>query len=140
MSIDRTTPIEEVEFSVRVANCFAHFDVKTFHDLVRLSETELMRWPNFGKTSLNEVKETLWRAGGFTLRPELPKAAPVEMKRPLSRYEKQQEVIHHQQQELKRLNTMFDLLADSQAALKHDIRLLQNSMLKRKFGEAQRAE
>jgi hypothetical protein len=51
--------VEELEFSVRVLNCFFDESIRTLRDLVTKSEAELLRTPNFGRKSLHEVKELL---------------------------------------------------------------------------------
>ena len=50
-------PISELELSVRSSNCLREANVKTIADLVKRSESELLALRNFGKKSLNEVKE-----------------------------------------------------------------------------------
>jgi DNA-directed RNA polymerase subunit alpha len=60
-------PIEELELGVRSYNCLKRVGIETIGDLVMKSENELAAIPNFGKKSIEEVKETL--AGhGLTLR------------------------------------------------------------------------
>lgn len=51
--------VEELEFSVRSLNCFKNEGIRTVQDLATKSEAELLRAPNFGRKSLNEVKEML---------------------------------------------------------------------------------
>jgi len=51
--------IEELDFSVRTYNCLKKANVLTMGELVQLSEADLMNIRNFGKKSLNEVKEKL---------------------------------------------------------------------------------
>jgi DNA-directed RNA polymerase alpha subunit len=51
--------LENLEWSVRVWNCFREIGVKTVRDLVRLEPHELMRIPNFGRVSLREVEAEL---------------------------------------------------------------------------------
>lgn len=51
--------VEELELSVRTLNCFKNEGIRTVRDIVAKSEFELMRTPNFGRKSLNEVKEIL---------------------------------------------------------------------------------
>jgi DNA-directed RNA polymerase subunit alpha len=60
-------PIEELELGVRSYNCLKRVGIETIGDLVTKSETELAAIPNFGKKSIEEVKETL-AAHGLTLR------------------------------------------------------------------------
>jgi DNA-directed RNA polymerase subunit alpha len=60
-------PIEELELGVRSYNCLKRVGIETIGDLVTKTENELANIPNFGKKSIEEVKETL--AGhGLTLR------------------------------------------------------------------------
>lgn len=51
--------VDELELSVRTINCLKHEGVRTVRDLITKSEVELIRAPNFGRKSLNEVKEIL---------------------------------------------------------------------------------
>jgi DNA-directed RNA polymerase subunit alpha len=52
-------PIEELELGVRSYNCLKRVGIETIGDLVTKSENELAAIPNFGKKSIEEVKETL---------------------------------------------------------------------------------
>jgi DNA-directed RNA polymerase subunit alpha len=52
-------PIEELELGVRSYNCLKRVGIETIGDLVMKSENELAAIPNFGKKSIEEVKETL---------------------------------------------------------------------------------
>jgi DNA-directed RNA polymerase subunit alpha len=60
--------IEELELGVRSYNCLKRAGVQTVGDLVQKSESELNAIPNFGRKSIEEVKETL-EARGLSLRP-----------------------------------------------------------------------
>ena len=60
-------PIEELELGVRSYNCLKRVGIETIGDLVTKSENELAAIPNFGKKSIEEVKETLG-THGLTLR------------------------------------------------------------------------
>jgi len=60
-------PIEELELGVRSYNCLKRVGIETIGDLVMKSENELAAIPNFGKKSIEEVKETLG-THGLTLR------------------------------------------------------------------------
>ena len=62
-------PIEELELGVRSYNCLKRVGIETIGDLVSKTENELATIPNFGKKSIEEVKETL-AAHGLTLRGE----------------------------------------------------------------------
>jgi DNA-directed RNA polymerase subunit alpha len=52
-------PIEELELGVRSYNCLKRVGIETIGDLVSKTEGELAAIPNFGKKSIEEVKETL---------------------------------------------------------------------------------
>ena len=56
-------PIEELELGVRSYNCLKRVGIETIGDLVTKSENELAAIPNFGKKSIEEVKETLAQHG-----------------------------------------------------------------------------
>jgi DNA-directed RNA polymerase subunit alpha len=60
-------PIEELELGVRSYNCLKRVGIETIGDLVTKTENELAAIPNFGKKSIEEVKETL-AAHGLNLR------------------------------------------------------------------------
>ena len=62
-------PIEELELGVRSYNCLKRVGIETIGDLVSKTESELAAIPNFGKKSIEEVRETL-QAHGLTLREE----------------------------------------------------------------------
>ena len=58
--------VEELELSVRSANCLKTDNITYIGDLVQRSEGEMLRTPNFGRKSLNEIKEVLEQMGlGF---------------------------------------------------------------------------
>src|SRR5690349_22885119 len=62
-------PIEELELGVRSYNCLKRVGIETIGDLVTKTENELAAIPNFGKKSIEEVKETL-QTHGLNLRGE----------------------------------------------------------------------
>jgi DNA-directed RNA polymerase subunit alpha len=62
-------PIEELELGVRSYNCLKRVGIETIGDLVTKTESELAAIPNFGKRSIEEVKETL-QAHGLGLQDE----------------------------------------------------------------------
>jgi len=51
--------IDELELSVRAYNCLKNANIKTIGDLVQKTEHEMLRTKNFGRKSLNEIKEIL---------------------------------------------------------------------------------
>jgi len=57
------TPLSEYELSMRARNCLRKMNIRTLGDLIRLSETELLTYKNFGETSLAEVKALLSKKG-----------------------------------------------------------------------------
>jgi DNA-directed RNA polymerase subunit alpha len=55
--------VDELELSVRSANCLKHADIKLIGDLVQKTEAEILATKNFGRKSLNEIKEILSEMG-----------------------------------------------------------------------------
>jgi DNA-directed RNA polymerase subunit alpha len=53
------TPVEELELSVRSSNCLKNANIKTIGDLTRKTEEDIVKTRNFGKKSLQEIKEKL---------------------------------------------------------------------------------
>jgi len=60
-NLDRS--VNELELSVRAANCLKNVELKTIRDLVQKSESEMLKTKNFGRKSLNEIKEVLATMG-----------------------------------------------------------------------------
>lgn len=52
-------PVQELELSVRSANCLQNAGIDYIHQLVQRTETEMLKTKNFGRKSLNEIKELL---------------------------------------------------------------------------------
>ena len=55
--------VDELELSVRSANCLKNDNIVYIGDLVQKTEAEMLRTPNFGRKSLNEIKEVLAQMG-----------------------------------------------------------------------------
>jgi len=55
--------VEELELSVRSANCLKNAGIRTIYELVQKTEAEMLKTKNFGKKSLNEIKELLETMG-----------------------------------------------------------------------------
>ncbi len=55
--------VEELELSVRSYNCLKNANIRTIGDLVQKTETEMLKTKNFGRKSLNEIKEILSEMG-----------------------------------------------------------------------------
>ena len=71
--------VDELELSVRSANCLQNANIKTIGDLVLKTEAEMLKTKNFGRKSLKEIKEILAEMGlslGMKLENWPPKAAP----------------------------------------------------------------
>ena len=60
------TPVEELELSVRSVNCLKNAQIKNIGELTRKTEDEIAKTRNFGKKSLQEIKEKL-QEWGFSL-------------------------------------------------------------------------
>src|SRR6476469_4994037 len=56
-------PVDELELTVRSANCLKAENINYIGDLVQRTEVELLRTPNLGKKSLTEIKEVLEQHG-----------------------------------------------------------------------------
>jgi DNA-directed RNA polymerase subunit alpha len=67
--------VDELELSVRSANCLKNDNIIYIGDLVQKSETDMLRTPNFGRKSLNEIKEVLGQMG-LHLGMEIPNWPP----------------------------------------------------------------
>jgi DNA-directed RNA polymerase subunit alpha len=73
-------PVDELELTVRSANCLKAENIYYIGDLVQRSETELLKTPNLGRKSLNEIKEVL-AARGLTLGTRLEGWPPKNLDR-----------------------------------------------------------
>ena len=56
-------PVDELELSVRSYNCLKNADIRSIRDLVQKTEPEMLKTKNFGKKSLQEIKEVLAEMG-----------------------------------------------------------------------------
>jgi DNA-directed RNA polymerase subunit alpha len=71
--------VDELELSVRSANCLQNANIKTIGDLVQKTEAEMLKTKNFGRKSLKEIKEILAEMGlslGMKLENWPPKSSP----------------------------------------------------------------
>ena len=82
-NLDRS--VDELELSVRSYNCLKNASITTIRELVQKSETEMLKTKNFGRKSLNEIKEILTAMGlGLGLKfdekgqPTMPAAEPPQ--------------------------------------------------------------
>lgn len=75
--------VDELELSVRSANCLKNAKMVYIYELVQKSEAELLKTKNFGRKSLEEIKEKLAKMGlhiGMKL-PDLPPIEEIEARR-----------------------------------------------------------
>jgi DNA-directed RNA polymerase subunit alpha len=69
-------PVDDLELTVRSANCLKAENIYYIGDLIQRSETELLKTPNLGRKSLNEIKEVL-ASRGLTLGMKLENWPPA---------------------------------------------------------------
>jgi DNA-directed RNA polymerase subunit alpha len=74
-------PVDELELTVRSANCLKAENIYYIGDLIQRTETELLKTPNLGRKSLNEIKEVL-AARGLTLGMKLENWPPAGLDKP----------------------------------------------------------
>lgn len=80
--------VDELELSVRSANCLKNDNIVYIGDLIQKSEGEMLRTPNFGRKSLNEIKEVLAQMG-LHLGMEVPNWPPENIEDLAKRFEDQ---------------------------------------------------
>ncbi|MBO0662621.1 DNA-directed RNA polymerase subunit alpha [Jiella sp. MQZ9-1] len=80
--------VDELELSVRSANCLKNDNIVYIGDLIQKTEAEMLRTPNFGRKSLNEIKEVL-ASMGLHLGMEVPSWPPENIDDLAKRYEDQ---------------------------------------------------
>src|SRR5258708_2028838 len=78
--------VDELELSVRSVNCLKNDNIVYIGDLVQKSEAEMLRTPNFGRKSLNEIKEVLAQMG-LHLGMEVPGWPPENIDELAKRFE-----------------------------------------------------
>lgn len=71
-------PVDDLELTVRSANCLKAENIYYIGDLIQRTENELLKTPNLGRKSLNEIKEVL-AAHGLTLGSKLENWPPVNL-------------------------------------------------------------
>ena len=74
-------PVDELELTVRSANCLKAENIYYIGDLIQRSENELLKTPNLGRKSLNEIKEVL-ASRGLTLGMKLESWPPEGLDKP----------------------------------------------------------
>ena len=78
--------VDELELSVRSANCLKNDNIVYIGDLIQKTEAEMLRTPNFGRKSLNEIKEVLAQMG-LHLGMEAPNWPPDDIEELAKRFE-----------------------------------------------------
>jgi DNA-directed RNA polymerase subunit alpha len=73
-------PVDELELTVRSANCLKAENIYYIGDLIQRSENELLKTPNLGRKSLNEIKEVL-ASRGLTLGMKLESWPPAALEK-----------------------------------------------------------
>ncbi|KPL51459.1 MULTISPECIES: DNA-directed RNA polymerase subunit alpha [Hyphomicrobiales] len=81
--------VDELELSVRSANCLKNDNIVYIGDLIQKTEAEMLRTPNFGRKSLNEIKEVLAQMG-LHLGMEVQNWPPENIEELAKRYEDHQ--------------------------------------------------
>ncbi|MEK6680678.1 MAG: DNA-directed RNA polymerase subunit alpha C-terminal domain-containing protein, partial [Nitrospirota bacterium] len=76
--------VDELELSVRAYNCLKNANIKTIAELVQKSEAEMLKTKNFGRKSLNEIKEILAEMG-LTLGMKMPKSFVYGEEKPVGK-------------------------------------------------------
>ena len=74
-------PVDELELTVRSANCLKAENIYYIGDLIQRTENELLKTPNLGRKSLNEIKDVL-AARGLTLGMKLDNWPPAGLEKP----------------------------------------------------------
>jgi DNA-directed RNA polymerase subunit alpha len=77
-------PVDELELTVRSANCLKAENIYYIGDLIQKTETELLKTPNLGRKSLNEIKEVL-ATRGLTLGMKLENWPPAGLEKALEK-------------------------------------------------------
>ena len=78
--------VDELELSVRSANCLKNDNIVYIGDLIQKTEAEMLRTPNFGRKSLNEIKEVLAQMG-LHLGMDVPNWPPENIEELAKRFE-----------------------------------------------------
>jgi DNA-directed RNA polymerase subunit alpha len=73
-------PVDDLELTVRSANCLKAENIYYIGDLIQRSENDLLKTPNLGRKSLNEIKEVL-ASRGLTLGMKLESWPPASLER-----------------------------------------------------------
>ena len=78
LNVNLLRPVDDLELSVRSANCLQNAKIKYIGDLVQKTEAEMLKTKNFGRKSLNEIKEILSEMG-LSLGMKLDQWPPKEL-------------------------------------------------------------
>ena len=135
--------IETIDFSVRVANVFSAQDVKTVADVQKFDLSQLLRIPNFGRKSANDLKASLLSAledGPFNVNAKIERAGMeslrVELHRTLATLEERERDILTRRMGLGRLSETLQTIADDYDITRERIRQIESKIIKRLIREA----
>ena len=79
-------PVTSVELSVRAQNCLRNAEIKYLGELIQKSESEMLKYRNFGKKSLDEIKDKMLEMG-ITLNMKLKDEVRVAFNKKLEKEE-----------------------------------------------------
>ena len=80
LSCQKINPFDDLELTVRSANCLKAENIYYIGDLIQRTENELLKTPNLGRKSLNEIKEVL-ASRGLTLGMKLENWPPAGLEK-----------------------------------------------------------
>lgn len=135
--------IETIDFSVRVANVFATQDVRTVADIQKFDLSQLLRIPNFGRKSANDLKGSLLGAledGPCNVNAKIERAGAeslrVELHRTLATLEERERDILTRRMGLGRPSETLQTIADDYDITRERIRQIESKIIKRLIREA----
>jgi len=97
IDVHAATKLDELPLSVRVSHCLRYEGITTIGELMQKTESDLLRMPNFGRRSLNELRQVLAEMGLFMrgmhhFSPPIPPQPPVPDLHTLSREQREQRI------------------------------------------------
>lgn len=134
--------IETIDFSVRIANVFATQDVRTVADIQKFDLSQLLRIPNFGRKSANDLKASLLGAledGPFNVRAKIEKASAdslrLELHRTLATLDERERDILTRRMGLGRPSETLQAIAEDYSITRERIRQIESKIIKRLIKE-----
>tara|TARA_B100000965_G_C19590300_1_gene757643 strand:- start:386 stop:1585 length:1200 start_codon:yes stop_codon:yes gene_type:complete len=117
-------PIDKIEFSVRTLNCLKNLNIICLGDLVVCKGNELLRTPNFGKTSLNEIEDFL-KTKSLYLGMEIPNWPPENYEKLVESYEISSDI----KIDFQSLKEILDKKLNEREKIIYDLRLIKGKPL-----------